>query len=77
MAKKGGFGRFLGGFAGRPYDQLMNRLEKISGEFNGAALASECDKFVSTVRKTLEKEQIDEEEHDLLMEEVEEIHPDG
>ena len=77
MAKKRGFGRFLGGLAGRPYDQLMNRLEKISGDFSGGALADECDKFVSTVRKTLDKEQIDEEEHDLLMEEVEEVHPNG
>ena len=40
MAKKGGFGRFLGGLAGRPYDQLMNRLEKISNEFDCNALAT-------------------------------------
>ncbi len=77
MAKKGGFGRFLGGLAGRPYDKLMNRLEKIAGEFTGAALATECDKFVKVVRRTHDDEQIDEEEHDLIIEEVEEIHPDG
>ena len=77
MAKKGGFGRFLGGLAGRPYDRLMNQLEKIADGFSGAELAAECDKFVKVVRRTLENEQIDEEEHDLIIEEVEEIHPDG
>ena len=77
MAKKGGFGRFLGGLAGRPYDKLMNRLEKIAEEFTGDALATECDKFVKVVKRTHDDEQIDEEEHDLIMEEVEEIHPGG
>ena len=77
MARKGGFGRFLGGIAGRPYDKLMNRLEKIADEFEGNTLANECDKFVKVVRRTLDEEQIDEEEHDLIMEEVEEIHPGG
>ena len=77
MAKRGGCGRFLGGIAGRPYDRLMNRLEKIADEFTGSALAAECDKFVKVVRRTLDEEQIDEEEHDLIMEEVEEIHPEG
>jgi hypothetical protein len=77
MAKKGGFGRFLGGLAGRPYDKLMNRLEKIADEFTGGALATECDKFVKVVKRTHDDEQIDEEEHDLIIEEVEEIHPDG
>ena len=77
MAKKGGFGRFLGGLAGRPYDKLMSRLEKIADDFTGDALAAECDKFVKVVKRTHDDEQIDEEEHDLLIEEVEEIHPDG
>ena len=77
MAKKGGFGRFLGGLAGRPYDKLMNRIEKIAEEFTGDALATECDKFVKVVKRTHDDEQIDEEEHDLIIEEVEEIHPDG
>ena len=75
MAKKGGFGKFLGGIAGRPYDSLMSRLEKVAKEFSGAELAKECDRFVKIVRRTLDDEKIDEEEHDLLMEEVEEIHP--
>ena len=77
MAKKGGFGRFLGGLAGRPYDKLMNRLEKIAEEFTGDALAAECDKFVKVVKRTHDDEQIDEEEHDLIIEDVEEIHPGG
>ena len=77
MAKKGGFGRFLGGLAGRPYDKLMNRIEKIAAEFSGDALAAECDKFVKVVKRTHDDEQIDEEEHDLIIEDVEEIHPGG
>ncbi len=77
MAKRGGFGKFLGGLAGRPYDRLMSRLEKIAKEHAGSSLASECEKFVKIVRRTLDEEQIDEEEHDLIMEEVEEIHPEG
>ena len=77
MAKKGGFGRFIGGFTGKPYDKLLNRLEKIADGFSGNALANECDKFVKVVRRTLDEEQIDEEEHDLIMEEVEDIHPGG
>tara|TARA_B100001996_G_scaffold112554_1_gene85220 strand:- start:852 stop:1541 length:690 start_codon:yes stop_codon:yes gene_type:complete len=77
MAKRGGFGRFLGGIAGRPYDRLMNRLEKIAKEHSGSALANECEKFVKIVRRTLDEEQIDEEEHDLIMEEIEDIHPEG
>ena len=77
MAKKGGFGRFLGGLAGRPYDRLTNRLEKIAEEFTGDALAAECDKFVKVVKRTHDDEQIDEEEHDLIIEDVEEIHPGG
>ncbi|MBN17620.1 MAG: hypothetical protein VYC11_06515 [Candidatus Thermoplasmatota archaeon] len=77
MAKRGGFGKFLGGLAGRPYDRLMSRLEKIAKEHSGSSLASECEKFVKIVRRTLDEEQIDEEEHDLIMEEIEEIHPEG
>ena len=77
MAKKGGFGRFLGGLAGRPYDKLMNRIEKIAEEFTGEALATECDKFVKVVKRTHDEEQIDDEEHDLIIEEVEDVHPDG
>ena len=52
MAKTGGFGRFLGGLAGRPYDKLMSRLEKIADDFTGDALAAECDKFVKVFKRT-------------------------
>ena len=69
---RGGFGRF-GRYRRQAHDRLMNRLEKIADEFTGSALAVECDKFVKVVRRTLDEEQIDEEEHDLIMEEVEEI----
>jgi hypothetical protein len=75
MAKKGGVRGFFGGLAGRPYDRLMARLEKIAKDNSGSKLAKECDRFVKIVRRTLDEEKIDEEEHDLLMEEVEEVHP--
>lgn len=77
MAKKGGFGKFLGGLGGRPYDRLMSRLEKNVKELSGDELAKELDRLVKIVRRTLEEEKINEEDHDLLMEEIEEVHPDG
>ena len=76
--KKGGFGRFIGNLTGQPYDRLLNRVDKIAKEFSGEELARECDRLAKTVERQLDpEEQIDEEEHDLIMERIEEIHPDG
>ncbi|MDP6905838.1 MAG: hypothetical protein QF440_00275 [Candidatus Thalassarchaeaceae archaeon] len=77
MAKKGGFGRFLGGLAGRPYDRLLNRLEKITKAHSGNELIMELERFVKIVQRTHDEDQIDDEEHDLLIEEIEDVHPEG
>jgi hypothetical protein len=75
--KKGGLGRFLGGLAGRPYDRLLGRLEKLVADHDGDALSAELDSFAKVVQRTYEQDQIDADDHDLMMEEIEEVHPDG
>jgi hypothetical protein len=75
--KKGGLGRFIGGLAGRPYDRLLARLEKLVVENEGSALSAELDKLATVVQRTHEQGQIDDDDHDLLIEEIEEVHPDG
>ena len=75
MAKKKGrgFGRLLG----RPYDRLMSRLEKIVKDTDEDDLGREIDKFVKLVKRQYDEENITDEDHDLLVEEAEEYHPDG
>lgn len=77
--KKGGLGRFIGAITGSPYERLMKQLEKISTELENdeGKLARELKKFSRLVQKQFEEENIDAEEHDLLMEEVEEVDPQG
>lgn len=80
MAKKrGGFGRFVGALAGSPYERLLKQINKLEDEFgdDDAKLAKRLGSFADTVREALEEEEIDEEEHDLLMEAIEDIDPDG
>ena len=77
MAKKGGLGRFLGGLAGKPYDRLLNRLEKIAKANSGDELSDELERFAKVVERTYGEGQIDDEEHDLIMEDIEEYHPGG
>ncbi len=77
MAKKGGFGRFLGGLAGKPYDRLLSRIEKVAKANSGDELSDELERLAKVVERTYGEGQIDDEEHDLLMEEIEENHPEG
>jgi hypothetical protein len=74
--KKRGFGRLVGSLTGSPYDRLMSQLEKLDKQFDGHELSRELNRFAKIVRKQVDEERIDEEEHDLLMDEIEEIHPD-
>ncbi len=74
--KKKGFGRLVGSLTGSPYDRLMSQLEKLDKQFDGHELSRELNRFAKIVRKQVDEERIDEEEHDLLMDEIEEIHPD-
>jgi len=74
--KKKGFGRLVGSLTGSPYDRLLSQLEKLEKQFDGGELSRELNRFAKIVRKQVDEERIDEEEHDLLIDEIEEIHPD-
>ena len=78
MAKKG-FGKFIGAIAGSPYEKLLKRIEKGAKEFSGddRALSRLVKKMVREIQEAYSDENIDAEEHDLLMEELEDIDPEG
>jgi hypothetical protein len=77
--KRGGLSRFVGALAGSPYERLLKQLGKLEDEFGDdeGKLAKRLGRFVDTVQEALDGEEIDAEEHDLLMEAIEEIDPDG
>ena len=77
--KKGGFGRFIGALTGTPYERLLKQVDKLVSEHedDDRKLARTLQKLVKIVGENYEEENIDEEEHDLIMEEIEEIHPEG
>ena len=75
--KKGGFGRFLGAITGSPYERLQKQIDKVVKEASGdKALAKTLKKLVTMVGQQYDEENIDEEEHDLLLESIEEVDPD-
>ena len=75
--KKRGFGKLLGAITGSPYDRLLKQIEKSSKEHDDddSTLARELKKLSRTVQKQYQEGNIDDEEHDLLMEEIEEADP--
>ena len=75
--KRKGLGKMLGSLTGSPYDRLMNQIEKVHEETAEQDLSREFDNLAIIIRQQYDQERIDAEEHDLLLEEVEEIHPDG
>jgi hypothetical protein len=77
--KKGGFGRFLGAIAGTPYERLLKQVEKISEQFEDDEdeLAAQLESLVDAAGDAYEEETIDEEEHDLIIEAIEEADPEG
>tara|TARA_B100001013_G_scaffold343676_1_gene271909 strand:+ start:1074 stop:1775 length:702 start_codon:yes stop_codon:yes gene_type:complete len=75
--KRKGLGKMLGSITGSPYDRLMNQIEKVHEETAEQNLSREFDNLALIIRQQYDQERIDAEEHDLLLEEVEEIHPDG
>ena len=79
MAKrKSRFSKFLGALTGTPYDKLLKQIEKISDEFDDdRALSKEIRRFVKIIVKAHKEEKIDDDEHDLLIEELEDIDPEG
>ncbi len=79
MAKKrGGFGRIFGAITGSPYERLLKQVDKVVSESgNDRALAKTLRKLVKTVTNQYEEGNIDEEEHDLVIEAIEEVDPEG
>lgn len=78
MAKKKGFGKFMGALTGSPYEKLLKQIEKGAKEFDGddRSMSRLIKKMVREIQQTYSDEGIDEEEHDLLMEELEDIDPE-
>ena len=76
--KKGGIGRLFGAITGSPYERLQKQIDKVVKEAsNDKALAKTLKKLVKAIGQQYDEENIDEEEHDLLIEGVEEVDPDG
>ncbi len=74
--KKGGFGRFLGAITGSPYERLVKQIDKTVDESSGdTALAKALNKLVKVVQQQYEEGTIDDEEHDLLIEAIEDVDP--
>ena len=76
--KKGGFGRFIGALTGTPYERLLKQVDKLVSEHedDDRKLARTLNKLVSIVGENYEEENIDEEEHDLIIEAIEEADPE-
>ena len=75
--KKKGLGGFLGSLAGTPYDRLSRHIEKTEENTEIEQLGRELNKIAKFVRLQHGQENIDEEEHDILIEAIEDVHPDG
>lgn len=75
--KKKGLGGFIGGLTGTPYDRLSRHIEKTVANNKKEALGKELNKIVKIIRREYEQENLDEEEHDLLIEDIETAHPSG
>ena len=75
--KKGGFGRIFGAITGSPYERLLKQVDKVVSEAGSdRALAKTLRKLVKTVTQQYEEGNIDEEEHDLVIEAIEEADPE-
>lgn len=76
--KKGGFGRFLGAITGSPYEKMLKQVDKLVDQHGEEEeLASQLEALVDQAGDLYEAEDIDEEEHDLIIEAIEEADPEG
>ncbi|MGY8755572.1 MAG: hypothetical protein ACKVIR_07770 [Candidatus Poseidoniales archaeon] len=74
--KKGGFGRLLGAITGSPYERLLKQVDKVVNDAsNDKVLAKTLKKLVTVVSQQYEEGNIDDEEHDLLVEAIEDADP--
>ena len=76
--KRGGFGRFMGALTGTPYEKMLKQIAKLEADHadDDAKLARKLGDLVEEVLAAYEEEEIDGEEHDLLMDAIEDADPE-
>ena len=68
----------MGAITGSPYERLLKQISKMVKDANSdAELSKDVKKFSRLVQRQYEDDNIDEDEHDLLQEELEEVDPSG
>ena len=75
--KKKGIGKFFGSLTGTAYDRTIRQIDKIVDESEPDDLGRELNGIARSVRRFFDEGNISTGEHDLLLEAVEEAHPDG
>ena len=74
--KKGRLGRLFGAITGSPYERLIKQVDKlVETSDDNRILGKNLLKLVKITGQNYEEEKIDEEEHDLIIEAIEEIDP--
>ena len=76
--KRGGFSRFMGALTGTPYEKLLKQIAKLETDHadDDRKLARKLGDLVEDILAAYEEEEIDGEEHDLLMDAIEDADPD-
>ena len=76
--KKGRMGKIFGAIAGSPYERLLKQVDKlVEASVNERMLAKNLQKLVSITAENYDEDKIDEEEHDLIIEAIEDADPEG
>ena len=74
--KKGRIGRIFGAITGSPYERLMKQVDKlVDMDESDRVLAKNLVKLVKITGQNYEEEKIGEEEHDLIIEAIEDVDP--
>ena len=74
--KKGRLGRLFGAITGSPYERLIKQVDKlVEISEDDRILGKNLVKLVKITGQNYEEEKIDEEEHDLIIEAIEEVDP--
>ncbi|RJU81121.1 MAG: hypothetical protein DWB99_07175 [Candidatus Poseidoniales archaeon] len=74
--KKGRLGRIFGAITGSPYERLIKQVDKlVETSESERILGKNLLKLVKITGQNYEEEKIDEEEHDLIIEAIEDVDP--
>lgn len=74
--KKGRLGRIFGAITGSPYERLIKQVDKlVETSEDDRILGKNLVKLVKITGQNYQEQKIDEEEHDLIIEAIEEIDP--